>query len=170
MHWSSSSGSACSPEGNACSECHTESTENQGIVLISRLNLWQTIQVCFLLLAHFISQTLRAAHLQGWCGGNQIFPLEQRCFGFLLAPILGNGSCFHKDGYKLGIFPKLVRYLPMSCFFFPLLPDPRRDEPQFLQPCYLSPPPSCWLWHCFRNQVLPGGTNCMTPLCIKGSH
>lgn len=67
-HWSSSSGFACSSEGNAGSECHIESTENQDIVLISRLNLRQTIGACFFLLAHFISQTCRGTHLQGWDG------------------------------------------------------------------------------------------------------
>lgn len=68
MHWSSSSGFACSSEGNAGSECHIESTDNQGIVLISRLNLRQTIGACFFLLAHFISETPRGTHLQGWDG------------------------------------------------------------------------------------------------------
>lgn len=86
MHWSCRSGSACSSEGNVGSECHTESTENQAIVLISRLNLWQTTGVCFFLLAHFISQIPRGARLQGWDGGSQISPLKGRCFGFLLVP------------------------------------------------------------------------------------
>lgn len=85
MHWNSNSVPEGSPEGNGGSECHIESRENQGIVLISRLNLWQTTGVVFFLLACF-SQTPRGTQLQGWHGGSQILPLKQICFGFHLVP------------------------------------------------------------------------------------
>lgn len=51
---------------------------------------------------------------------------RSRLWSYVLASswyhLLRNEPCFHKDGYKLDIFPKLVSLLlllPMSCFLFP---------------------------------------------------
>ena len=176
VHWGANSGSVYSPEGNVGFECHIETTENQSIILISRLNIWQTIGACFFLLACFSSQIPTGIHLQGW-GGSQIFPLRLRCFlASCWYQLLGSGPCFHKDGYKLGIFHKPVGLLSLLMSFFFSSPArllgrqaPHPFSLTTSAPLHHAGSSCCDIaseTRCFY----PGGTNCMTPLRIKWPH
>lgn len=158
MHWGANSGSVYSPEGNVGFKCHTEITENQNTVLISGLNVWQTIGAWFLLLLCFGSQIPRGMHLQGLVG-SQIMPLKLRC---ILAScwyqLLGKVPCFHKGRCKPSIFHRPFGLLLLLMWFcFPFCQTTEEVDPTSPQPCHLGPPLSYWqqvLQHHFRNQVL----------------
>jgi len=158
VHWGTNSGSTYSPEGNVGFERHVEIRQKQNIVLISSLNIWQTIGTFFFLLACFSSQIPRGTNPQGG-GGSQVLPLRQWCvLGSCWHQLQGKGPCFHKGGYKPSIFHRTFGLLLLLMrFFSPSCQTAGERGPASLQPCHLSPPVSGGqqLWqHCFRNWVL----------------
>lgn len=107
--------------------------------------------------------------------GSQILSLRLRCvLASCWYQLLGNRLCFHRGGYKPSMFRRLVVTAYEGLVFSP----PARPLGRWARHPFIlaTSSPLCHAGssccsitsetRCFH----PGGTNCMTPLCIKGPH